>query len=142
MSDPETVDQPEATVVRPRQRTPLRRAGCTVLVVLWFLILLVPCFCLILATQGEITIPQGSAPGQVLRVWLINEADERGLGVSSTSAQQLGDNRLCVESTTRYLLWAGVAQPSVSCECYAREATDQALEVVSVANEACASEAE
>ena len=142
MHDTETTEQPVAMPVPQRRRSPLRRAGCTVLVVLWFLILLVPCFCLALATQGEITIPQGSAPGQVIRVWLINEADERGLGVSSTSVQQIDADHLCVESSTRYLLWAGIADPSVSCECYAREAADQPLTTISVANEACVVESE
>lgn len=120
-----------------RQRSPLRRAGCTVLVVLWFLLLLTPCFCITLATQGEIIIPQGSAPGQVIRIWLIMEADERGVGVSSTSVQQANENALCVETDTRFILWSGSAEPSASCECYEREDPDQQWSLLSVSNDTC-----
>jgi hypothetical protein len=123
----------------PRRRSPVRRAGCTIAVILWFLLLLTPCFCIVLATRGEIVIPQGTAPGQEIRIWLIMEADQRGLGISSTSVQQAGPNALCVESDTRFVLWTGRADPLTSCVCYERTGEDQSWSTASVANRACES---
>lgn len=128
--------QGSGVAVRPKQSR-LRRGGCAVLLVLWFLILLLPCFCLALATQGEIVIPQGGAPGQVIRVWTIMEADQRGLGVSSTSAQEQNANALCVETITHYLLWMGSEVPSTSCECYERASANAPWSTTSVSNQAC-----
>jgi hypothetical protein len=70
------------------------------------------------------------------------EADERGLGVTSTSVHPLDENHLCVESNTRFVLWTGSAEPGASCECYAREASDQLWTTTSVANQVCPVEAE
>lgn len=124
-------------ITPPRPRSRLRRAGCPVLVILWFLLLLAPCLCIVLATQGEIVIPQGSAPGQAIRIWLIMEADQRGLGLSSTSVQQVDENALCVESDIRFLLWSGSAESSSSCECYERASAEQQWSLLSVSNDAC-----
>ncbi|MFN8565855.1 MAG: hypothetical protein U0703_30415, partial [Anaerolineae bacterium] len=59
------------TPSKPR-RSPLRRAGCIVALVIWFGILLLPCFLVVLAVQQEISIPTGGAPDQRLRLWLIS----------------------------------------------------------------------
>lgn len=123
----------------PRRRRPARRAGCTIVVILWFLLLLTPCVCIALITQGEIIIPQGSAPGQEIRIWLIMEADQRGLGVSTTSVQQPQPSALCVESDTRFLFWTGSAEPLTSCVCYERTGEDQPWSTTSVANGVCES---
>jgi hypothetical protein len=121
----------------PRRRSGVRRAGCTVAVILWFLLLLTPCFCVVLVSQGDIILPQGSAPGQEIRIWLIMEAEQRGLGVSSTSVEQTEANALCVESSTRFILWTGRADPLASCVCYERSEADQSWSTVSVVNRAC-----
>jgi hypothetical protein len=134
------VNEVNGTLQARRPRSPLRRAGCTVLLILWFLLLLAPCFCIVLATQGEIVIPQGSAPGQAIRIWLIMEADQRGLGVASSSVMQEQENTLCVESNTRFLLWSGSAEPISSCECYERARADEQWSLLSVSNEACSGE--
>lgn len=105
--------------VTPR-RSPLRRIGCTIALVLWFALLLLPCFLIVMATQGEITIAQGELPGQQLRVWLIMEAEQRGLGVSSATVYRDGDNGVCVQTDTRFWLWQGAAEPVSYCECYER----------------------
>jgi hypothetical protein len=121
----------------PRRRSPIRRVGCGASLVLWFLLLLTPCFCFVLASQGEIIIPQGSAPGQQIRIWLIMEVQQRGFGISSAAVSQPEPNALCVESRTRFLLWVGSAESSVSCECYMRASEDEAWAAVSVENRAC-----
>jgi len=104
----------------PARRSPLRRAGCIVALILWFAILLTPCFFIVLAAQQEISISTGSAPGQQIRVWLVSEADQRGLALSTGSMRQIGENTICVQTEVRFLLWAGSAEPINYCECYER----------------------
>jgi hypothetical protein len=103
----------------PRRR-PIRRIGCTIALVIWFTILLLPCFLIVFAVQQQIVISQGGAPGQELRIWLISEAEQRGFGVSSTSVRQTNANALCVQTDVRFLLWAGSADPVNYCDCYER----------------------
>ena len=103
----------------PRRR-PLRRAGCIMALVIWFVVLLLPCFLIVLAVQQEIVITTGSAPGQQTRLWLISEADQRGLALSTASVHQSDPNALCVQTNVRFLLWTGHSDPSVYCDCYQR----------------------
>lgn len=103
-----------------RRRSPLRRAGCVVALIFWFAILLLPCFLIVLAVQQEIVISTGGVPGQQLRLWLISEPDERGLGYSTASVRQSEATAVCVQTDVRFLLWAGSAQPVSYCECYER----------------------
>lgn len=107
------------TSPKPR-RSPLRRAGCIVALVIWFAILLLPCFLVVLAVQQEISIPTGGAPDQRLRLWLISEADERGLALSTASVHQQTATEICVQTDVRFLLWAGSAEPLSYCDCYER----------------------
>ncbi len=130
-------NETNVTPPSPPKQSRARRTGCAALVALWFLLLLTPCFCLVLATQGEIAIPQGGAPGQMMRIWLIMDADQRGLGVSSTTARQPAENAVCVESNTRFILWTGSADPAVSCECYERDSAEAEWSLISVANVSC-----
>lgn len=121
----------------PLRRSPIRRAGCTVAVILWFLILLTPCLCIVLATQGEITIATGSAPGQQMRLWLVSEADQRGIVLSTASIHQPSENAVCVQTDVRFFLWAGEADPTSYCECYGRSSSSEPWELVSTASGVC-----
>ncbi len=112
-----TAVSPPTTAPR---RSPLRRVGCTILLIFWFTLLLLPCFLIVMATQGELTIPQGSLPGQHLRVWLIMEADERGFGVSSTSTHPLAADTLGLQTNINFLLWSGSADPLIYCDTFTR----------------------
>lgn len=111
-------------IVQPARRSLLRRVGCGVLLVLWFGVLLLPCALIALAVQGEIIIPQGSAPGQQIRIWVVMEADGRGLGISSTEARYPAEDQICVITTVRFVFWAGRGDTAVYCECYQREYRD------------------
>ncbi len=122
----------------PPRRSPLRRVGCIIGLVIWFAILLLPCFLLILATQGEITISTGSARGQQTRLWLISEADERGLALSTTSTRQDGENALCVQTDVRFLLWTGSSDPLSYCECYDRGNAEDSWSFIESINGVCA----
>jgi hypothetical protein len=125
----------------PTQQTPkrslLRRIGCGILLVFWFALLLVPCFCLVMATNQEIVIPTGSLPGQHLRIWLIMEVDQRGLGISTANVVQSDENTACLETYNRFLLWQGQGDNVSFCECYARESADQAWSLMSMDEGTC-----
>lgn len=110
----------------PRRFRGLRRLGCILLLVIWFMVLLLPCFMIVLATQQQITISQGSLPDQEIRIWLVMEQNQRGLGISSTSTHPAkGDNlptdSLCLQTNVNYLLWQGKGEASTYCECYAHD---------------------
>lgn len=111
----------------PRQRSPLARLGCAVGLIFWFLLILSPCILFTLAQRGELTLDLGGAPGQTARLWLVMEADERGLGLSLPSVQTRDDGTaLCVQTDVRYYFWQGEADPVSYCECYRRAAPDAA----------------
>ncbi len=121
----------------PRRRSPLRRLGCGIALVLWFLILLLPCGLFTLATQGQITISQGGLPGQEIRLWLIMEVEQRGLGISSTSAHGGDPNAVCLQTNVSYALWAGRAAPTTYCEGYERADSASPWALVSTQTDAC-----
>jgi hypothetical protein len=124
-------------LIIPRRPSPIRRAGCIVAVVIWFVILLLPCFLIVLAVQQEITISTGSVPGQQIRLWLISEAEARGLAISTASLHQTADNAACVQTDVRYFLWAGESEPSSYCECYQRVSANASWVSTSMASGAC-----
>ena len=107
----------------PRRRGPLRRVGCTIGVILWVLVLLIPCIFITLAVRYEITVDTGSAPEQRLRLWLIMEAEQRGVGFSNTSVQE-SEGQTCVQTDVQFFLWQGAAEPVSFCNCYERGAED------------------
>ncbi len=125
---------PEST---PPPRRPIRRIGCGVVLVIWFLVLLLPCGLIVLAVQQEIVISTGSAPGQQTRLWLIGEPTERGFGISTAAVAPTADNAICVQTDVRFLLWAGQADPLNYCECYERANADAEWVSVSSSDGAC-----
>ncbi|MFN8527055.1 MAG: hypothetical protein U0670_24995 [Anaerolineae bacterium] len=122
---------------RVANRRPRRRLGCIFALALWFVCALVPCLGITLATQGEFTVSLGSFPDQQLRVWLVSEAQERGIGYSLPTISQSGENAVCVQTDVRYLLWAGSGDTSVFCDCYARESTAASWSLTTTQSGAC-----
>jgi hypothetical protein len=73
-----------------------------------------------LVALGEIRLRRGEL-GET-RVWLIREANQRGLGISSTRtvSGREADGRACVETRVRFIV-AGPADPPPPvryCECW------------------------
>ena len=139
---PQTSETPPATPVpiKPK-RGPLGRLGCALGLLVWIVLILSPCLLFTLATQGELTLALGSAPGQTARLWLVMEADERGIGLSTPSVQASGDGHaLCVQTDVRYFLWQGRVEPSSYCECYRRANADAAWEAVTLNEGICSAE--
>ncbi len=116
-----------AEVGLSRRRNPVQRLGCGTALIIWFLLLLTPCFLLTLAVQQEIVITTGSLPGQQFRIYLISEAMQRGVVVSNSRiVGRQSETNSCLETHVRYLLWTGIAESSTYCECFSR--TDVANE--------------
>lgn len=105
---------------------PLRRLGCILITAIWFVILLIPLVFIVLAAQGEIRITTGDVPDQHIRLWLIGEPRQRGIGISSAGVHSRDDTNVCLQTSVNYLLWAGASEPSSYCECYQRGAPDEA----------------
>lgn len=125
----------------PRPRSLLRRLGCILALALWFFLLLTPCFLIRLATEGELRLRLGDAPDQEARVWLVMEADQRGVGYSMPSVYAGEDTAsVCVQTDVRYLLWVGTeaGKPVTYCECHSRPSADDDWTLTSTYDGACA----
>ncbi|MEO8609004.1 MAG: hypothetical protein ABI690_14035 [Chloroflexota bacterium] len=108
----------------PSRRTRLGRVGCTIVLVIWFAILLLPCFCLALASQGEISVRLGDLPGQSLRVWLLSESHQRGLGISRPSMIASSvTGQQCLQTNVSFMLWEGKEDATIYCECFAQSSS-------------------
>jgi hypothetical protein len=109
----------------PRKPLSLRRKIVyAMLTVLWFFVLMIPCFLIGLAVQREIIVPTGSLPGQEVRIWLIMEERQRGIGISSGSASMINDSTAQLQTSSNFVLWAGRGTPSTYCEIFTRDSAD------------------
>ena len=69
----------EETVTAPPSQ--LRRAGCIITLVIWFVILLLPCFLIVLGgAAGDRHFDREARRGSRFAVWLISEADRTRIG--------------------------------------------------------------
>ena len=120
----------EAQASQIKKRThPLRRLGCGLLLICWFVLLLTPCALFYLAANGEIRfwhgedVPQPHAHPRLL-VSLISDADHRGLRIESSSplADSTDENALCLQTRVRFVLWESNegSQDTAYCDCYRR----------------------
>lgn len=120
---------------RPLIRVPqsrIGRMGCYTLVILWFVVLMLPCAMIYFATGNALTIPHANVPEPaehpLLRVQLIMEVDNRGFQVSRSRIQEESETELCVSSTVDYLLWQRQDDDLnvAFCQCYFRETPEDA----------------
>ena len=108
-----------AVPIKPRSR--LRRIGCGIGLVIWVILLLLPCLAIALISQGEIAIQLGDVPGQSFRVWLIQDATERRLGIARPSIHTNDIANICLQTDTSFLLWMGKGESTSYCECFAHD---------------------
>lgn len=106
-------------IVKPGSR--LRRIGCSIGLVFWTILLLLPCVAIALISQGEIAIQLGNVPGQTFRIWLIQDATERGIGIAYPRVHTDASANTCLQTDTNFLLWMGKGESSTFCECYASD---------------------
>ncbi|PJF39858.1 MAG: hypothetical protein D6737_04390 [Chloroflexi bacterium] len=116
-----------------------RRPGCLIGLGIWFAIVIFVFFVIILLARDEITISQGNAPNQQIRVWLISEPDQRGIGFSRTSLQKGNpDEVLCVQTHVNFIMWQGDGNNSIDyCECYAENENSDALRLTRAESGVC-----
>jgi hypothetical protein len=124
-----------------RNRRTLRRIGCGLLLIPWFLFLLTPCLVITLAVQQEITITYSDLPNHALRIWTLQERNARGVAIANAHRATLSDDSACVIINVRFFLWSGDAEaagalPVHQCTCYARQGSIWSATVTG--EEACA----
>ena len=90
-----------------------RYFGYLIFLLVWLFLIGLPAFAFILAAQGQIEL--GSTEGQYLRIFLLREEDAEGLGI--VWARPLSSQPLCLQTSVRYVLWAGQAQNVTFCQC-------------------------
>ena len=118
--------------VRGNGRSRLRWLGCTVLLPIWFLLLLAPCALFYLAANGEIRLWHGNIPQShahpLLLVSLISEMDNRGLRIETSHPVTSVSSELsvCVQTDVRFLLWQTKFsnQDVTYCDCYSHGDSD------------------
>ncbi|MEP7288933.1 MAG: hypothetical protein ABI947_24535 [Chloroflexota bacterium] len=100
----------------------LRRTGCGILLILWFTLLLTPCLAFVLAVQKEIVLTHSDIPEDAFRVWLIQDINARGIGISNSQRVTAATNgATCTIIDGRFLLWQGKAASPHFCSCYTKQ---------------------
>jgi len=120
----------EAAFTKMRRRNQItifgRRLGCGGLFLLWAVLMLSPCALLTLVAQGEMTYSHSEIPNDELRVFMIQEQDERGFGLSRTSVESgsRDGDQVCLVTSISYLMWEseGDNESLAYCNCYERSA--------------------
>mgnify|MGYP006979900197 CR=1 FL=1 len=131
---------------KPLFKMPTSRAGrfgCGVLIMVWFLILLLPCAMVWLATGNTLSIPRNNVPEPelhpALEIQLIMEIDNRGFKITGTNINRIDDLNLCIENNINYLLWESdtTASPATYCQCYQRQDNQSEWEFLQQLESAC-----
>ncbi len=147
----QTPDMSEMDDYYARTRKPLfqipdnriGKLGCGVLIVLWFVVLTIPCAMIWLAVGNTLTIPHANVPEPEqhprLQIQLIMEIDNRGLKLTSSSLDQIDETNLCIENNINYLLWKSDANaaPAIYCQCYQRDNSESEWEFTQQIESAC-----
>lgn len=95
----------------------LTRLGYTALVVLWLAVMCGPAFfCALVLNSGELV--WGDDPDDQVRVFLMQERGQEGLGVQWTRPLSSDSSEpLCTQTTVRYWMWAGEGENATMCTC-------------------------
>jgi hypothetical protein len=115
--------QPILTIPQSRRG----KIGCGMALVIWFLLLSLPCAMFWFASGNEIRLAHGNVPESydhpLLEIGLIMEVANRGMKFKTSEIFSAGDNAVCVQTNLNYLLWySRESNPATSfCDCYERE---------------------
>ena len=113
---------------------PFRRLGCSVMLVIWFTLLLAPCALFYLAANREIRLWHRQVPEPhahpLLLLSLVSETEDRGLRIerSFVATGSHSTTATCVETNVRFLLWQSQSgnQDVNYCDCYERDGEENA----------------
>lgn len=148
MSEPDQLTQEPAEAPgkadpAPKKSLP-RRFGCSLLIAVWFVILLTPCGLFYLAANGEIRLDHSQVPDPHahprLLISLIGESDDRGLRIEHSTIQAaINETALCVDTSVTFLLWesSGGNQNVQFCDCYLRSDEGSSWDLKSTYGTAC-----
>ncbi len=87
----------------------------------WVLILLTPTLAVVLARNGQIQL--GSSDGPHTRLFMLQEADNEGMGLERARSVPVpdgaADSIMCLRTTVTYWMWTpGIEnQPADYCQC-------------------------
>jgi hypothetical protein len=102
----------------------LRRLGCGLVIAVWLVVMLLPCLLVTLLVQKELVIKRSDIPEDEYRLFILENQDERGFGLSRGSIVTGGEDtgEVCIITRVNYLLWEGEAENKVYCDCYEKTA--------------------
>jgi hypothetical protein len=90
-----------------------RRLLYLLAVLIWLAVMSLPILAFLLATRGQIVA--GDQSGSHLRLFLLQEPDEQGIGVEWVRPASAGTG--CSRGTVRYFMWEGEGQDTAFCQC-------------------------
>lgn len=93
----------------------LKRIGYTTLFLFWCVIMLLPTIFFFTLSDGQSV--WGDDPNDQLRIFLMQEVGQEGLGVQWTRPVTDNNDGLCVMTSVRYVMLAGEADNNDSCVC-------------------------
>lgn len=94
--------------------------------ILWFLVLMLPCGLFWFASGNQLTLHHANIPEPVqhplLQIGTVMNPRERGLNITTSYVTHQTDSAMCVQTNVSYLLWQSRSEsPSTSfCDCYTR----------------------
>ena len=104
------------------------RFGCSIVIVIWFTLLLTPCAMFWLASGNQVILHHANIPDPVfhpmLEIGLIMTVDHSGFQFTSASITNEDEQSLCVQTSVNYLLWQNRTREdpaTVFCDCYTRK---------------------
>jgi hypothetical protein len=98
----------------------LRRSGCLILFLVWLALMAFPCTLVTLLVNRELTYQRSDLPDHHLRLFLLQQPDERGFGLERGSIKSGSEEegQYCIVTTVNYLLWEGEGKDIHYCNCY------------------------
>lgn len=124
-----TMNKPPRQPILTIPQSRIGKVGCGIALVLWFMLLTLPCAMFWFASGNEIQLQHGSVPEAydhpLLEIGLIMTTENRGVKFKSSQIFSQGDNAVCVQTNLNYVLWYSREEnPATSfCNCYERSDT-------------------
>lgn len=121
-----------------------RRFGCGAFLIVWFVLIMLPCPIFVLAIQREVTVKWSDIPQDELRIWLIQQPKLRGVAWSNarrvtvenvSSALAPTGKATCTIIDSSFFLWEGKADAAHQCSCYVQQ--DQTWRSIAEGPAAC-----
>ena len=83
-------------------------------IIVWLFIMAFPVVAFTLSTRGQINL--GNEQGNHIRIFLLQEVDNEGVGFEWTRETRRSEN--CLTTSINYLMWDGEGEPVTFCQCF------------------------